>query len=187
VQPLSRTATREQYFDSALEILAESGFKNLNIGVISKKFGLTSGSFYHHFGGWPPFVEGLLHYWEDRQVQILRNEHYGSGDPTTDLLLLKRLPIDLNHGAEAAIRTWGAHDDAVKTALLRVDNARRKTTLRSILPFVDDPEKARELAALSMTVLVGYQQTGGEVSGNVSLERMLDEHAALVLAYQSAN
>jgi hypothetical protein len=56
---MARTVTREQYFDAALAVLAGSGFKGLNIGVMSKRLGMTSGAFYHHFGNWPVFVDDL--------------------------------------------------------------------------------------------------------------------------------
>ncbi|WP_239003564.1 TetR/AcrR family transcriptional regulator [Nocardia panacis] len=67
---MSRVLTKEQYFTAALEVLAECGFKGLNIGVLCRGLGVTSGSFYHHFGGWPTFVTALLEHWERQQVLI---------------------------------------------------------------------------------------------------------------------
>ena len=52
---MSQLVTKEEYYDAALEVLAQLGFKGLNIGVLCKRLGVTSGSFYHHFGGWPGF------------------------------------------------------------------------------------------------------------------------------------
>jgi len=127
---MSRVVSREQYFDAALEILAQSGFKGLNIGVLCRNLGVTSGSFYHHFGSWQGFVDVLLEFWENRQGILLRNLDFGKGEPETDLELLGKLTEGLNHKAEAAIRAWAANDRASRV-WTSSETARRAASSRS--------------------------------------------------------
>lgn len=177
--------TREQYFDAALEVLADSGFSGLTIGVMCKRFGVTSGSFYHHFGSWPSFVDALLEYWENRQVEILRERHFGEGNPAADVKMLQELTLGLNHRAEAAIRAWGANDDTVRRARMRVDDARRRTVQKAIQRVVGHRDTAREITSLGMSMLVGYQQTAGE-QGHVTLDKLLDEYVLLIGSFATS-
>src|SRR4051812_50185194 len=115
--------TRHGYFEAALDVLARHGFTELNVGRLCRDLGVTSGSFYHHFGGWPGFVKQLLDHWENRQVLILRQRNFGTGGPSADFAELMDLTLGLPHAAEAAIRAWAMNDETVRTAQKRVDEA----------------------------------------------------------------
>jgi AcrR family transcriptional regulator len=171
--------TRQSYFDGALEVLAEHGFTELNVGRLCRGLGVTSGSFYHHFGGWPGFVEQLLEHWENRQVRILRERNFGAGGPAADFAALMDLTLGLPHEAEAAIRAWAMNDETVRAAQKRVDSARLRTVGRAVKGIVGDAELARTLTSLGMAVLVGHQQlaSAGEHS---ELATLLAEYARLV-------
>ena len=119
---MSQLVTKEEYYDAALEVLAQLGFKGLNIGVLCKRLGVTSGSFYHHFGSWQGFVAAVLDFWENRQIVVLREQAFGTAGPQNDLALLISLTLDLNHSAEAAYAT--AHDASRTLARRRGDRFR---------------------------------------------------------------
>lgn len=179
---MSRIVTREQYFESALEALAELGFTGLNIGMMCKKFGVTSGSFYHHFGSWHGFVDALLSYWENRQVVILRDVEFGAGPPEEDIESLRRLTLGLHHEAEAAIRAWAANDESVREVRNRVDDARRKTVYKAVLRVVGDRATAKVVTSLGMSMLVGYQQVAAD-GGYAPLDKLLDEFVRLIYSH----
>lgn len=179
---MSRVVTKEQYFGVALEVLAELGFKGLNIGVLCRRLGVTSGSFYHHFGSWQGFVDVLLDHWEDRQVDTLRALNYNRGTPDDDIRALSDLACGLNHPAEAAIRAWAANDESVAVALKRIDESRRRTVFKAIDGIVHDPDTSAVLTALGMATLIGYQQSGtGDDSPG--LDRLLTEFARLIYSH----
>ena len=171
--------TREAYFAAALEVLAEHGFTELNVGRLCRRLGVTSGSFYHHFGGWPGFVEQLLVFWEQRQVLILREGNFGTGGPSTDFAALMDLTLGLHHEAEAAIRAWAMNDEVVCAAQKRVDEARVATVGKAVKGIVGDSALARTLTALGMAMLVGHQQlaSAGE---HAELAELLAEYTRLV-------
>lgn len=179
---MSRVVTKEQYFNTALEVLAELGFKGLNIGVLCRRLGVTSGSFYHHFGSWQGFVDVLLEHWENRQVLILRTLKFNQGNPDDDIRAMSDLAAGLHHAAEAAIRAWAGNDESVNLALKRVDESRRRTVHKAIKGVVGDDETAAVVTSLGMAMLIGYQQiaAGGE---DPSLDKLLNEYARLIYSH----
>jgi AcrR family transcriptional regulator len=172
---MSIILSRERYFETALEVLADVGFTGLNIGVMCMRLGVTSGSFYHHFGSWRGFIDALLGYWEHRQERILRDLAFGQADPEQDIEALRKLTVDLPHKAESAIRSWGMKEASVREAQRRVDNARRKTVARAIERVIGDAAATDVVTSLGMAMLVGYQQlsAGGD---EVDLEQILDKY-----------
>jgi AcrR family transcriptional regulator len=173
------SVTRQAYFEAALKALAKHGFTELNVGRLCRDLGVTSGSFYHHFGGWPGFVEQLLDHWENRQVRILRDGNFGSGGAPADFAALMDLTLGLPHEAEAAIRAWSMNDESVRAAQKRVDEARLRTVGKAVKGIVGDRELARTLTSLGMAMLVGHQQltSAGEHS---ELAALLAEYTRLV-------
>jgi AcrR family transcriptional regulator len=172
--------SREQYFDAALEMLADTGFKGLNIGRMCKTLGVTSGSFYHYFGSWPTFVDALLEFWQNRQVVILRELDWGTSGPEADFAALMKLTLGLRHEAEAAIRAWAMNDETVRVAQKRVDNARLKTVGKAVLGIVGDRATADVVTSLGLAMLVGHQQLGED---SMALEKLLGEYTRLVYSH----
>ena len=123
---MSRIVSRRQYFDTALTILADTGFKGLNIGRLCETLGVTSGSFYHHFGSWQDFVDEFLAAWEGGQATVLRELDFGRGNWTSDVDAMRKLTLGLNHEAEAAIRAWSANDESVRVVQQRMDALARR-------------------------------------------------------------
>ncbi|MFE2995763.1 TetR/AcrR family transcriptional regulator [Nocardia sp. NPDC059246] len=179
---MSRVVNKEQYFEYGLEILAQSGFKGLNIRVLVNGLGVTSGSFYHHFGSWQGYVDALLEFWENRQVVILRDMEFGTGTPDSDIDKLRRLTLGLQHGAEAAIRAWGANDDSVRAVQRRVDDARRKTVQKAVGGVTGDKSSAKAITSLGMAMLVGYQQLAA-AGHQDDFAVLLDEFVRLVYSH----
>ncbi|MEV6430401.1 TetR/AcrR family transcriptional regulator [Nocardia sp. NPDC051463] len=179
---MSRVVTKEQYFDTALEVLAELGFKGLNIGVLCRRLGVTSGSFYHHFGSWQGFVDVLLEHWENRQVLILRTLRFNQGNPDDDIRAMSDLASGLHHAAEAAIRAWAANDESVNLALKRVDESRRRTVHKAIKGVVGADDTAAVVTSLGMAMLIGYQQIAAS-GEDVSLDKLLTEYARLIYSH----
>jgi len=164
-------ASRREYFEAALKVLAERGFTGLNVGALCRELGVTSGSFYHHFGGWPEFVAQLLDHWESRQVL----------GPPADFAALMDRTLGLPHEAEAAIRAWARNDETVRAVQKRVDDARVRTVGKAVEGLVGDRALARTLTSLGMAMLVGHQQlaSAGE---HGELTALLAEYTRLVHA-----
>lgn len=172
-----------QYFAAAFDLLAARGPAELKIGTLCAELRVTSGSFYHHFGGWSGFVQALLEHWEAEQTaRIVALTESATADPIERLDVLKRLAVTLPHAAEAAIRGWAALDPEVATALRRIDD-RRLAALEGVLAgAVSDRAVAARLASLGQSLLVGFQQIH-HPPDPVLLLALLDDYHLLVLRH----
>ena len=175
------TATRQAYFDQALRLLAREGRNGLRIGRLCAALGVTSGSFYHHFGSWEGFVAALLEHWEREEVARLVELVNASDDPFERITRMKYLALTVPHGAETAIRAWATVDPTVDAAQRAVDRGRLRALADVLAPVVDDPEQCERLAVLGMTVLAGHQQLAGVTDADLS--GLLDEFDLLVRAH----
>ncbi|WP_375483996.1 TetR/AcrR family transcriptional regulator [uncultured Jatrophihabitans sp.] len=149
-------ATKDGYITAALDILARDGHGALRIGVLCRRLGVTTGSFYHYFGSFDGFVDELLSSWEQELTQRIFEQAMTVSDPEQRVRLLKERALTLPHEAEGAIRAWSHVNAAVATVQRRVDDE-RLTALRVVLtPVAGDT--APLLASMALSILVGYQQ-----------------------------
>lgn len=175
------TATPQAYFDQALRLLAREGRNGLRIGRLCAALGVTSGSFYHHFGSWEGFVSALLEHWEREEVGRIVELVNDSADPVERVTRMKYLALTVPHEAETAIRAWATVDPTVEAAQRAVDRGRLRALADVLTPVVADADQRERLAALGVAVLAGHQQIAG-VTG-VELSALLEEFEAVVRAH----
>ncbi|WP_018330869.1 TetR/AcrR family transcriptional regulator [Actinomycetospora chiangmaiensis] len=182
---MSRTASPETYFAAAMRLLAGPGLPALRIGRLCREVGVTSGSFYHHFGNWDGFVAGLLEHWTQEEVHRLVELVRRESDPVERVELMKRLALTVPHEAETAIRRWAGTDEVVAAAQQRVDDLRRDALREVLAPLIADEELTATLAEVALSVLVGHQQL--HHSGPpVDLAAQLDQFEVLVRGHATA-
>lgn len=150
--------TPEDYFREALAVLGEYGSDALTIAVLCERLGITKGSFYHHFGGMPGFVSQLLDYWEREHSARLIRISKAQPDPTLRIHTLTEMGVGLPHASEAAIRAWARSSPEVAEATARVDRRRERHLVDAISALGIDRPRARVLARLGISVLIGVQQ-----------------------------
>jgi AcrR family transcriptional regulator len=165
-----------------MAILAADGAAGLKIGTLCRTLGVTSGSFYHHFEGWPGFVHSLLEYWEAEQTQRIARLAQANPEPFGRVELLKQLATGLPHDAEAAIRAWATLDPEVDKAQRRVDTERQAVVKGVVAGIVEDPDAAAKLAELGMAILVGFQQLGRPPESE-RLAFLFQEYQRLIIRY----
>ncbi|MFP5019779.1 TetR/AcrR family transcriptional regulator [Pseudonocardia phyllosphaerae] len=175
----------EQYYDEAMAILARDGAAGLKIGPLCRALGVTSGSFYHHFGSWSGFVRRLLEFWEtdqtDRVVRLAR----ATADPLQRMVLTKELTLGLRHDCDAAIRAWAAIDPEVGRAQRRVDGQRRAALEQVVADVVPDAAEAHRLAVLGISLMAGFQQTCDPRDKDL-LRGLFDDYQRLIMTYAGA-
>ena len=175
-------AGREEFYAAALDILAKDGARALKIAPLCRAVGVTSGSFYHHFGAWSTFVTGLLEHWEREQTGRVLEIARATPDPLERIEVTKRTTAALRHDVEVAIRAWGTVDPDVGRAQQRVD-ALRKVALSEVLGgIIPDREEAERLAEFGVCLLVGFQQTVTDLS-EARLLRIFDEYQDVLLRH----
>ncbi len=178
--------SREAYFQAAAELLAEDGYPGLKLATLCRRLGVTTGSFYHHFGGWPAFVDALLDDWETAQTERVLRLARAAPDAAARVRTMKELAATtVPHAAEYAIRVWSGDDPQVRAAQDRLDALRIAAVAEIIGELVPDPAVAKRLAVMAMSLMVGWQQLRPPRPAS-ELAGLLDEFEQTVLRHASA-
>lgn len=162
-----------------MAILGDEGQAGLKIVPLCRAVGVTSGSFYHHFGSWAGFVEAMLEFWEAEQTQRLLALVGEVDDPWERVVVLKNLAVTVPHEAEAAIRAWGRTDPAVGRAQRRVDAARIEGLREVIAGVGGDEATSRRLSLTGVALLAGVQQIRSLVD-RAELLAVLDDFQQMI-------
>ena len=178
---MAQQVNRDDYFRAAMEVLAARGAGELKIGVLCRSLGVTTGSFYHHFGSLRTFVDLLLAHWEHEQTETYAELAAAVEQPELAVALLKESAIGLPHRAEAAIRAWSHLDPHVAAAQARVDVKRRAVARDTLRRIVEDANRADRLAQVALMLLIGFQ-LGGNPDNVAEFRALMDEFELLIYA-----
>jgi AcrR family transcriptional regulator len=151
--------TREAYFATGLDVLADLGYGGLKLAEVCDRLGVTTGSFYHFFSNWPSYTRELVDHWRKasttRLVELVRAE----SDPRRRIDRIIDIGLNLPHGAEAAIRAWSGADTDVYAVQRDVDLRRHDITRECALEILHDERQAELFADWAVYLLVGYEQS----------------------------
>ena len=53
---MAGVVSRESYFETGLDVLSDLGYGGLKLAEVCNRLGVTTGSFYHYFSGWPAYT-----------------------------------------------------------------------------------------------------------------------------------
>ncbi|MBA9007078.1 TetR/AcrR family transcriptional regulator [Thermomonospora cellulosilytica] len=155
-------ASKTDWLDAGLEILAAEGAPALTIERLTGRLGLSKGSFYHHFGGMGGFRTALLRHFEDKGTTRFIEE--AERDPAAPPLVRLRRLLDLVVGDETgpeleiAVRAWALQDPEVRRVQERID-ATRMAYLRSLWrQYGGDAREADRIARLLYLITIGAEQ-----------------------------
>lgn len=179
----SRLSQRD-YYAVAMTLLAQGSHESLTIVALCDELGVSKGSFYHHFGGWPGFVSGLLGSWERESTLEVKEAAERIDAVGTKFRILAALIDTIPHDAEAALRMWSHTDPTVKAAVDRVDRVREEMVtdfFELTIPKAD----AGLLAELALSALVGNQLAHRPVNTR-RMRKLLNQLTALIVAKYGA-
>lgn len=117
---------RAAWIEAALTVLTHEGIHSVSIERLASAFGVTRGSFYHHFQDRADLLRSLLEYWQNEATgRIMEQVGALQLDPRTTLLALSRA-IRHNKAAQydVAFRNWALHDDQAMAMVRRTDEIR---------------------------------------------------------------
>lgn len=154
-QPRGPSRSAEDLLDAGLEILAQSGIRQLTIDALCRRLSVTKGSFYHHFRNRREFLERLLGHWTERWT------HAYIVDESSGLSAAERLRAITDQSQavpwelEVAMRVWAKQDPLALASLERVD-ATRMAYLQGIFESLcGDAREAAVQARMSYALYVG--------------------------------
>ena len=167
--------SKEGYYRTALDRLAEGGVDALTIAHLCTRLGVTTGSFYSHFAGIREFHRAFLEQWEEGRVYQLKEQVAATTDPVARIGLLRHIAVSVNHEAESAIRGWARTNPVVAEFQRRVDQTREDLLTQAFLDAGIDGHEVRILARIGLTILVGTQQIEERVDRS-RLDDLLSEY-----------
>jgi AcrR family transcriptional regulator len=155
---MASVESREAYFETGLDVLSDLGYGGLKLAEVCNRLGVTTGSFYHYFPGWPAYTRELVGHWmQARTVQVVEALR-AEPDPRRRIDTLIQVGLGLPHGAEAAIRAWSSVDPEVYTVQAAVDQQRFDIMFESAFEILQNKRQAQMFAAWGVYLLVGYEQ-----------------------------
>jgi AcrR family transcriptional regulator len=149
---------REDWLERGLNLLAEAGSEALTIDSLCQRFGVTKGSFYHHFKNRQAFLEALFQFWEENYTSKYIAYSLEGESPLEQLERLQAMVLQNFGTAEIAIRAWAQSDPLARTYQERVDRRRLEYLYDLQLKLHNKPELARSMAHLQYATLIGSTQ-----------------------------
>lgn len=156
------TATRTNWLDEGLDVLARAGTPGLRIDGLARALQVTKGSFYHHFVDLADYRRALLGHFEERCTtrHIDANSQLTTLAPVDHILALADAVLadkQTHRGLEVQVRSWATQDDDARDTVARVD-ARRVAYLNELaLAMLGDAKRAADLAATVYYLLIGSE------------------------------
>lgn len=155
---MASVVSREAYFETGLDVLADLGYGGLKLAEVCTRLGVTTGSFYHYFPGWPAYTRELVAHWmQARTVQAIEAVR-SEPDPRMRIAALIQVGLSLPHGAEAAIRVWSSVDPHVYAVQVAVDQQRFDVLYESAFEILQNKRQAQMFASWGVYLVVGYEQ-----------------------------
>jgi len=149
--------SRESYFETGLEVLADVGYGGLKLAEVCNRLGVTTGSFYHYFPSWSAYTRELIAHWLQRRLDGM-TVAYNQPDPRRRIDVVIKHALSLPHGAEAAIRVWSSLDPDVLAVQTEVDTRRFDVMYDAAFAILAKPNQAHVFASWAMYLLIGYEQ-----------------------------
>jgi AcrR family transcriptional regulator len=175
------TDKRTPWLQAGLFLLEEQGPGGLTIDELTRRVGLTKGSFYHHFKDRGGYVTALLEYWEQEMTHRLVEEAALEATGKDKQRHLTRLTLALyDSPLELHLRAWAMGSELVRSYVERVDRARIESLERIALEITGNAKRARQLAEIAYAVFVGGQQ----MLPQITRERLLQLYSELDRLYQ---
>jgi AcrR family transcriptional regulator len=155
---MAGVVSREAYFETGLDVLSDLGYGGLKLAEVCNRLGVTTGSFYHYFSGWPAYTRELVQSWAKARTVLVVEFAKNEPDPRRRIDALIQIGLALPHGAEAAIRVWSSMDPDVYELQLRVDQQRYDVMYSSAMEILQNRHQAQMFARWAIYLLVGHEQ-----------------------------
>jgi AcrR family transcriptional regulator len=154
---------RDAWLREAASAIAEDGFNGARVLPLSKRLGVTRGSFYWHFTDHADFVSALILRWRDQQLRAVSTFNPRSADPIqtySELLevVLKDSPAELRRlKVEFALRGHARRDVAAAKVVAEVDRARTELLLPLVRDIAASKDQAESYSRLLLIQISGAQ------------------------------
>src|SRR5581483_3461598 len=100
---------RMDWIEAGQAALIADGITGVKLSPLSRRLGVTSGSFYHHFHDWSEFLDALADFYGNENVSRITAAIRFIDDPADRVRMLNTLADEWDVARlDAAMRVWGA-------------------------------------------------------------------------------
>ena len=114
---------RRDWIRTGQDILRENGVAGVKLAPLTRRLGVSTGSFYHHFADFDEYLGAVADaYSLDRVQGLLDRARDAGGDPVGRIRALARLSLD-DHtfDLDRAMRTWATMDERASVNMRRAE------------------------------------------------------------------
>lgn len=158
----NKNSHRNSWIEAGFQMLAEGGIDSVRVDRISKKIGLTRGSFYWHFKSRAEFLDAMLELWQQKGthdiIQMVEQEKLNPNKKLSVLLNLTTKDPGPRYGGkftEMAIRIWGSNHPKAAKIIKQVDTDRVAFVNKLLLEMQVEPALASMLAEIIYNAYIG--------------------------------
>jgi AcrR family transcriptional regulator len=149
------TLGRSDWIEAGQRLLIDGGFSSLKLAALTRELGVTSGSFYHHFGDFREYLDALADYYGRENIDRVVEALSPIPDPAERLRVLHTLRDDWSIlRLDSAMRVWATSNDRARMAVARLDDEFIELIRGAFaeLGFSHDEARIRALLAFSAGV-----------------------------------
>lgn len=164
-----KDSNKQAWVEAGFQLLAQGGIDSVRVDRISKKIGLTRGSFYWHFKNRAELLDAMLELWQQVAnkdiINLIEQEKSNPNKKLSSLLKLSTQHPSAKYGGkftEMSIRVWGANSPKAAKIIAQID-AERTAFIHTLLI-----EKQVEPALASMLAEIIYNAYVGMMSRDLS-------------------
>ena len=155
-------SNKQAWVAAGFQLLSVGGIDSVRIDRISKKIGLTRGSFYWHFKNRAELLDEMLKVWHQLgTLQVIRLVEAEKTNPhkklSTLLELTTRRPGEKYGGkfTELSIRVWGGQSEQAAKIIKQIDNERVAYVHKLLIDMQLEPALASLLAEVIYNAFIG--------------------------------
>jgi len=119
--------TGADWIETALRVLKDDGIEAVQITALSRRIGVTRGSFYWHFDSREDLLSALVEEWRARNTGVMLEAVADTATLEDGILSLFSVWVDHNRfdmRLDQAVRDWSRHDAALRQTVKAEDSAR---------------------------------------------------------------
>lgn len=116
--------TRDGWIEAALAMLVEEGVEGVQVTQLSKRLGVTRGSFYWHFASREELLDALIAEWRARNSDVMIGALAASDGLQQGILDLFSVWVDhtrFDPKLDQAVRDWARRSEPVRESVAKED------------------------------------------------------------------
>jgi AcrR family transcriptional regulator len=156
--------TREAWIDAGVAAVLEEGIASVKIQVVAKKLGVSRSSFYWFFADLQELHRELLEYWLRKNTSpIIERALRPAPTVTKAVCHIFECWVDpelFDPRLDAAVRSWGQVDAAVREVVAQADDQRVDAVTRMFLRYAYPEEEAFIRARVLYFTQIGHYTLG---------------------------